>query len=62
MNNEIRLSIENAIINQSNISQIIDESIGKEGANRLYEEAKSKLKPRNNTTDSSGYENSNTIA
>ena len=62
MNNEIRLSIENAIINQSNISQIIDESIGKEGANRLYEEAKSKLKPRNNATDSSVYENSNTIA
>lgn len=50
MNNEIRLAIENAIINQSHISQIIDESIGKEGANKLYREAKSKLKPRNPDT------------
>lgn len=62
MNNEIRLAIENAITNQSNISQLIAESFGKEGSNKLYQDAKNILKPRNadtfNSTQTNPQENS----
>lgn len=46
MNNDIRLAIENALINKENTSEIINESILKEDNNKIIKSAKSFLKPR----------------
>lgn len=52
INTDIRLAIENALINQKDTTQIINESISKEDRDSIIKSAKDKLKPRNSNDDS----------